>query len=207
MELGLKYQYLKTKNWRLAFTGGIRLPTGEIDDPDDLGDVALGNGAYALLLYLHHDYIVIKNLVLNASLKYDLVLPHKERLRIPQNVNQPITPNKENVDRNIGDAIELDLSATYGISEAFTFSLLYQYAYKMKDIVSGDLGFNYESRESETRTNQHVGIASLCYSTIPLFKAKKFPVPLTASVSYRNRFAGANIYKSQYISITLAAYF
>lgn len=207
MELGVKYQYLKTKKWRLAFTGGIRLPTGEIDDPDNLVDVALGNGAYTPFLYLHHDYVVIKNLVLNASLKYDLVLPHKERLRIPENVNQPITPNKENVDRNIGDAIELDASATYGISEAFTFSLLYQYVYKMKDIISGDRGFNYGSRESETRTNQHVGIASLCYSTIPLFQAKKFPIPLTASVSYRNRFAGANTYKSQYISITLAAYF
>jgi hypothetical protein len=203
----MKYQYLKTKNWRLALTGGIRLPTGEIDDPDDLGDISIGNGAYALLFHLNSDYIGFKNLVLNTSLRYDLVLPHKERLRVPENVNQPLTPNIENVERNLGDAIELEASGTYEVLKGFTFSLLYRFAYKLKDIVSGDLGFTYESRESETRTKQHVGIASLCYSTIPLFQAKKFPIPLTASLSYRNRFAGANILKSQYISAAMAVYF
>lgn len=207
IELGGKYQYLKTNNWRLAFTGGIRLPIGEVDDPDDLADMGLGNGAYALLFYLNNDYIGIKNLVLNATFRYDLILPHREILRVPENVNQPITPNKENVERNLGDAIELEASGTYEVLKGFTSSLLYRYYYKLKDSVSGNRGFNYESCESETRTTQHVGIASLCYSTFPLYKAQKFPIPMTASVSYRNRFAGANLLKTQYISLSLAVYF
>jgi hypothetical protein len=49
IEVGARYQYLKTDDWRLAFTGGVRLPTGETDDPDDLMDYALGSGAWALL--------------------------------------------------------------------------------------------------------------------------------------------------------------
>ncbi len=207
IELGGKYQYLKTDNYQLAFIGGLRLPTGEVDDPDNLQDIAIGNGAYALLFYFNNDYIGFKNLLLNATLRYEVVLPHHERLRIPDNVHQPLTPNIENVERKLGDAIELETSGTYALSEGFTFSLLYRFGYKLRDTVSGDLGFNYESRESETRTRQHVGIASLCYSTIPLFQAKQFPFPLTASVSYRNRFAGANILKSQYISAALAVYF
>jgi hypothetical protein len=207
IEIGGRYQYFKTNNWRLAFTGGIRLPTGEVDDPDDLGDIGIGNGAYALLFQFTHDYIGIKNLVLNATLRYDLVFPNNERLRVPDNVNQPLTVNKENVDRNIGDNIDLEVSGVYEFLEGLTFSLLYKYDYKLKDHVSGDRGFNYESLESETRATQHVGIASLYYSTIPLFQAKKFPLPMAAGVSYRNRFAGTNVLRNQYISLTLAVYF
>lgn len=207
IEIGGRYQYFKTNNWRLAFTGGVRLPTGEVDDPDDLGDVGIGSGAYALLFQFNHDYIGIKNLVLNATLRYDLIFPNNERLRVPDDVNRPITANKENVDRNIGDAFELEVSGVYEFLKGFNFSLLYKYGYKLKDRVSGDRSFSYESLESETRATQHVGIASLYYSTIPLFQAKKFPLPMAAGVSYRNRFAGTNVLRAQYISLTLAVYF
>lgn len=207
IEIGGRYQYFKTNNWRLAFTGGIRLPTGEVDDPDDLGDIGIGNGAYALLFQFTHDYIGIKNLVLNATLRYDLVFRNNERLRVPDDVNQPLTVNKENVDRDIGDNIDLEVSGVYEFLEGLTFSLLYKYDYKLKDRVLGDRGFNYESLESETRATQHVGIASLYYSTIPLFQAKKFPLPIAAGISYRNRFAGTNVLRNQYIALTLAVYF
>ena len=111
IELGARYQYLKNDKWRLAFTGGVSLPTGETDDPDDLMDYPLGTGAWALLFRSNNDYTGIKNLILNATLKYDLYLPDKEVMRVPDDVNQPITPNKEEVDRDLGDFIEINTSA------------------------------------------------------------------------------------------------
>jgi hypothetical protein len=191
----------------LAFTGGVRFPTGEVNDPDNLVDVGFGDGAYALLFQLQNDFTGIKNLLLNATFRYDLVLPHKERLRVPNSVHEPLTTNEENVDRNIGDRIEIEASGTYAFFNGFSFSLLYKYGYKFKDHVSGNRGFNYKSLEDETDIQEHVGIASLSYSTIPLYQAKKFPIPMTASVSYRDRFAGTNLLKTQYISLTLAIYF
>ncbi len=207
IEIGGKYQYIKTDKWQLAFTGGVRFPTGKVDDPDSLVDIEFGDGAYTLLFQSQNDFIGIKNLLLNATFRYDLVLPHKERLRVPNSVHQPLTINEENVDRNIGDRIEIEVSGIYDFFNGFSFSLLYKYGSKFKDHVSGNRGFNYKSLEDETNTEEHVGIASLCYSTIPLYQAKKFPIPLTASVSYRNRFAGVNILNSQYISLTFAIYF
>jgi lipopolysaccharide assembly outer membrane protein LptD (OstA) len=191
----------------LAFTGGVRFPTGEVDDPDNLVDTKFGDGAYALLFQLQNDFTGIKNLLLNATFRYDLVLLHKERLRVPDSVHQPLTTNEENVERNIGDRIELEISGMYDFFDGFSFSLLYKYGYKFKDHVSGNGGFNYKSLEDETDVQEHVGIASLCYSTIPLYQAKKFPIPITASVSYRDRFAGTNLLKTEYISLTLAIYF
>ena len=210
IEARFRYQYLKTENWRLAFTGGARFPTGEIDDPDLLQDYALGRGVYALLFRLNNDYTGIKNWVFNATFRYDLLLPDKELLRVPDDVNVPITDeeHKERVKRNLGDIMEIELTGTYTLSELFNLSLLYKYGFKQKDKISGNKGFAYESLELETDWTEHVGKIELSYSTIPLYMAKKATVPLIASLSYRNRFAGSNnILKSQYIGLALQVFF
>jgi hypothetical protein len=208
IEAGFRYQYLKRENWRLAFTGGVRFPTGEVDDPDNLVDYPLGSGAWALLFNFNNDYVGIENLVLNATFTYELYLPDKQRLRVPDGVDNPITRNKENVDRDLGDIIEVEVSGTYRFLEGFSLSLLYEFGYAFEDDISGDRGFNYESLEDETDWTSHIFKIGLSYSTIPLFQAKKFPIPLVASIGYRNRFAGSNnVFKSQYIGVALAAYF
>ncbi len=208
MEVGLRYQYLKTDDWRLAFTGGVRIPTGEKDDPDNLMDYPLGSGAWALLFNFNQDYIGIENLVLNATFRYELYLPDKETLRVPDDVDEVITANEEKVDRDIGDVIELEASASYAFFEGWNFSLLYKYGFAFENDVSGDKGFAYESLQDETDYTEHVGIVGLSYSTIGLYRAKKFPVPLNVSISYRNRFAGSNnVLKSQYVGVKLEVYF
>lgn len=208
IEVGFRYQYNKTEDWRLAFTGAVRLPTGEVDDPDNLADYAFGEGAYALLFHFNNDYIAVENLVLNFTFRYELVLPDEEELRIPESVNQPITGNKEKVDRDLGDTIELEASGLYEFFTGFSLSLLYRYGFSFKDEVSGDQGFAYQSLEEETDYTEHIGIVDLSYSTIPLFKEKKFSIPLRSSISYRSRFAGSNnALKSEYIGLGLQIFF
>lgn len=208
MEAGFKYQYLKTDTWRLAFTGGMRFPTGNIDDPDMLQDYAVGSGVYAILFRLHNDFIGVKNLLINATFKYDLQLPDREKLRVPDNVNQPITLNEEVVDRNLGDIFEFNETVKYNLPKGFALSLNYWYQFKLKDHVSGHKNFNYKSLEDETDQSEHVIQPRLSYSTVPLYLEKKFPVPLTAYVFYRNRFYGTNkVLKSEYMGFGLDVYF
>jgi hypothetical protein len=208
IEVGGRYQYLKTDNWRLAFTGGLRLPTGELDDPDNLADLSFGDGAYAILFRLNNDYIGIKNLVLNVTLRYDLLLPDKETLRVPDAVDRPITLNKEEVDRNLGDNFEFEVSGKYNLPKGFGISLLYNYWSRSRDRVEGKKGFAYDSLEEETDITSHIYIVGLSYSTISLFMDKKFPVPIDASISYRHRFAGSNnAVDAKYLSLALAVYF
>jgi hypothetical protein len=210
IEAGARYQYLKTENWRLAFTGGVRFPTGDTDDPDNLVDVGFGSGAYALLFQFNNDYVGIENLVLNATFRYDLVLPDKETMRVPRDVNRPVTSNKEKVDRDLGDIFEFEGSGTYDLPflEGLSFSLLYNFSFQLEDEVDGDGGFDYKSLEDETDWTSHYFIAGLSYSTIPLFKAKKFPLPLTASIEYENWFAGSNnTLKQELFSFSVTAFF
>jgi len=208
IEVGFRYQYLKTDNWRLAVTSGVRIPTGEEDDPDDLMDYPLGSNAWALLFNFNQDYIGIKNLVLNTTFRYELYLPDEETLRILYDVDKPITPYKEKVDRDYGDIIELEISGAYEFIQGWKFSLLYKYGFSSENDIDGDMGYVYSSLEDETDYSEHVGIIGLSYSTIELYKQKKFALPMTASISYRNRFAGSNnSLRSEYIGVGLQIFF
>lgn len=208
IEAGFRYQYMKTEEWRLAFTGGIRFPTGKIDDTDSLVDYGLGSGAYSALLRSNNDYTGIKNLTLNGTFRYDLVIPDEVTKRVPSDVNLPITSNKEKVDRDIGDLIEIEASGKYNILKGVNMGLIYKYGSKMKDKISGSKGYAYESLEKETDSTDQILIADLSYSTVPLYLEKKISVPFIVSFSYRNRFAGTNnTLKSEYIGLTLQTFF
>lgn len=208
IEAGGRYQYLNTDSWRLAFTGAVRFPTGEVDDPDNLMDLEFGSGAYALLFRSNNDYTGIKDVILNASFEYDLVLPDKETLRVPDDVNNPITANKENVDRDQGDIFKIKLSGNYAFYEGFGFYLFYSYAFKLKDSVSGNQGYHYESLEDETDWTYHEYKVGLTYSTIPIFQNKKFPLPLVVGIEYEDVFAGTNNFlKQNLITFSISAFF
>ena len=227
IEAGFRYQYLKTEDWRLAFTGGARFPTGRVDDINNLVDYQFGSGAYALLFRLNNDFVISNlwrgtqksaaegglvpapgDLVLNGTFRYDLVLPDNEAKRVPGGANNPITTNKEKVSRNLGDLFEFEASGKYGLLEGLNFSALYKHGFKLKDRVYGKKGFTYWALEEETKTSEDIYIIGLSYSTLPLYIEKKFPFPLNASISYRNRFAGSNNYlRSQFISAGLQIFF
>ena len=208
IEAGGRYQYLRTKDWRLAFTGALRFPTGRVDDPDNLADYAFGSGANALLFHLNNDFTGIKNFVFNGTFRYDLVLPDKETKRVPEDVNLPITNNKEEVKRDIGDGFELEASGKYDFLEGANVSLLYNYRYKLKDQISGSQGFAYQALEDETDVMSHIYIIGLSYSTVSMYMNKKFPIPLIAYISYRDRFAGSNnVNKSQYLAGGIQVFF
>jgi hypothetical protein len=128
-------------------------------------------------------------------------------MRVPDNVDQPITPNKEEVDRNIGDIIEINTSASYQFLKGTSGYLEYMYAHKFEDSISGNQGFAYDQLEAESDRDEHVFKVGLSYSTIPLYQEKKFSLPLKLHILYRNRFAGKNALKSQYIQLGIAFYF
>ena len=210
MELAAKYQFMKTDQWRLAFSGAARLPTGEADDPDDPVDIPFGDGQVDLLFRFHGDYTGIKNLLLNVGLGYDLQLPDKEETRVPTNVNEALVDpqNKEKVDRDLGDVLILEIMGNYSFTKQISGGLKYQYLSKSKDDIKGDKGLEYSSLEEETDFTAHQAAITLGYSTVQLYLEKKASVPFSVNLTYRDRFDGTNnAYKSRYISSSLEFYF
>jgi hypothetical protein len=171
-------------------------------------DYRFGTGSYALVLRSHHDYIGWKDWLLDLTLKYYLIFPHDETLRVPDDPNLPITTHKENVRVDVGDLFELDLYARYNITPNFSLGGRYRFEAKREDDVSGSRGYNYSSLEEETDRRGHVFQVYATYSTIEAYRRKQFPFPAEISVSYRDRFAGSNnTLNSQFIEAWLKVYF
>ena len=210
IELGLRYQYLKNDEWRLAFTGGLRLPTGETDDPDNLIDTEFGSGAMALLFRFNQDYVGIENLLLNFTVKYDWVLPDEETVRVLNGSDMPLAPaaNKEKVDRDQGDTFALELYGDWSVSDIWSVNALYTWAVRQKDEVDGNLFPSYDALEDETDADHQSITAGVTYSTVSRYMDEKASVPLEVGLSYESVFAGNNNYlKQQLYTLNFAIYF
>ena len=221
LELGARYQYYKSQSFRSAFTGGVRFPTGEWDDPNNLVDNTPGNGAYALLFRFQQDWMRQKDgigkllgapdfgeFVVNTTFRYDLILPDKQEFRVCS-IHNPICSDKDDsVRRDTGDIVEGELTGNIGVGGGFFLSGLYKYGHKFKDHHTGNRGFDYGSINTETGYDEHVYRVAINTSTMTLFLAKKFPVPLIGSIYYRDRFAGNNnLLASQYIGFVINMFF
>jgi hypothetical protein len=228
IEAGFKYQFWRGDDVRAATGLGTRFPTGRVDDPDNLVDYEFGTGTYAVLFRLYADYTASNlwrrteraafsndptvlapgDLVLNGTFRYDWVLPDRQDKRVPDAVDNPITRNREIVDRDLGDRFEFETSAKYAMSAIFWLTAVYRYAFKLEDEVSGKRGFAYRSLEEETAASEHVYFVGLTFSTVPFYQQQRFPVPLHFSVYYRDRFAGSNnALKSRFLGAGIQVFF
>lgn len=204
-----KYQYFRNDDWRLAVSGGVRFPTGRQDDPDNLADVAWSAGAYALLLRFHQDYVISNlwrgkppaeaaltsrpgDLLLDFTFRYDWVLPDRATLRLstPSSAIVPLS-QRERVDRDLGDRFEIEFTTKYEVLKGLTVSALYKYGWKLEDQITGHTTFPSRGLEKDTDSTEQVFIIRGTYSFLPLYLEKKFPIPLSLTVSYRDRFAGS----------------
>lgn len=207
IELGGKYRFFLEESSAFAMTGGLRIPTGRADDPDDLTDVAWSYGNYALLLRLHYDYKISNlwskrptqlhqivpapgDVILNTTFRYDYMFPDNAVKRIGDTPDQVFTNNREEVSRKLGDLFNIEVSGKYQITETMAFSAIYTYGFKLKDNISGSMGYNYESLEANTDSSQQVIVLRASYSTLAAYRKKKSGIPMVVTVAYRNRFAG-----------------
>jgi opacity protein-like surface antigen len=210
IELVAKYQFYNEGDWRISGGGGVRLPTGEVADPDSLVALPFGSGQTDLIFRLFADFTGIPDLLINTTLRYDLQLPDEQELRVPADVNLPLVDltGKETVDRDLGDIIEAEVLGSYSITKEVSAGVKYRYTDKMKDKIDGIKGLMYSSLEDETDLTSHMIFLTLGYSTIQKYFDKEFPVPLTAGLTYRYRFAGTNNpTKSEYVSANLSVFF
>jgi hypothetical protein len=230
--VGAKYQYLKTDNWRLAATAGVRLPTGRQDDPDDLSDIYWSTGAYAIQARLHNDFLLSSlwnkrtaapggldvlrtgDLLLDLTFRYDWVLPDHATMRI--GAPGTLTTNRERVYRDLGDKFELEASGQYVVWSGLSVSALYKYGFKLEDRITSHRGFPTRFLEDDSDSTEHIYIARLNYSTLPLYMEGRFPIPVNVFVAYRDRFAGSGpstagspsqVLKTRYIAVGLQIVF
>jgi len=229
--LGAKYQYWRSRDFRLAASGGVRFPTGRQDDANDLVDMSWSSGAWGLFARLHNDFIVSNlwksnptpatlgipaagDVILNGTFRYEWTLPDEVTLRVAE--GDTLTTTKERLDRDLGDRFEFEAGLRYQVTSAFALSALYRYGFKLQDEFKSNRGLRTQVLEEDTDSSEHQYIVGVSYSTLPLYRERRFPLPLDVSVFYRDRFAGSGplssgspsqILKTQYIGLRIQAIF
>jgi hypothetical protein len=229
--LGAKYQYWRSQDVRLAASGGVRFPTGRQDDANDLVDMSWSSGAWGLFGRLHNDYILSNlwkdtptpagtglaragDVILNATFRYEWTLPDKVTLRVAE--GDTLTTTKEFLDRDLGDRFEIEGGIQYHLLDAVYVSGIYRYGFKLQDQFTSHRGLPVQVLEKDTDSHEHQYLIRVGYSTLPLFREGKFPLPLDVSVVWRDRFAGAGprsggspsqVLKTQYIGLKIQVIF
>jgi len=207
LELGAKYNYLKTHPFQLSFKAGVRLPTGRTDDPNNLFDVAFGDGQYDIGFYNYADYHLLGNLYFSWEAGYTIQLPHTADYRVPVIQGVSITPVMARLDHNPGDIVETGVEANYDPFRTIKTAVRYQFRQKFEDEFSGGNGVSTSALAENTDSQLHQAIFTIGYTNIPLVKAKEASLPIEFLVFYQWPFAGKNTSQAQTTGIQLKSYF
>lgn len=208
LEIGAKYNYVKSHPYRLTLKSGLRIPTGRQDDPNQLFDVAFGDGQFDLGFYHYADYDLFSNLYFSHELGYVVQLPHTSNYRVPVIDGVQISSVEASLSRDPGDYWETGLEMSYKPFELMTSSIKYRFFQKFKDEYSGDAGGLDVSRlASNSAQTLHQGQFQLGVSNIALVKQGKAKFPVEVIAFYYHPFAGENINQAKTVGLRLKSYF
>lgn len=207
IELGAKYNYYKSHPFVATIKGGVRLPTGRRNDPDELFDIGFGDGQFDLGAFHYLDYHPLAQLYITWEAGYTAQLPHSATYRVPIIDGTDISPLKAKLNRDLGDFWETGLEAHWSFVKTMTFSSKYRYVQKFSDTYSSSDGLNTAALEANTDEERHEANFTLTYSNIPNVRAGRARIPFEASIFYRLPFAGKNIEQLQTAGVQLKSYF
>lgn len=210
IKLVSKYRFYRQELIELVAYNELTLPTGNAPDAYKALDLTSGDGQIDLNLGLISAIQVSDGFRFISQLGYIFELPDKLERRIPEDSGSRITPDMDpNTRRDIGDQAYAQFVGEYVPYTGFALNAAYGFKYKAKDRYSGaKFAMNrYKFLETETRQNIHTAQAGASYSTIDLYRAKKFAVPLKAGLNYTHVLAGKNVMDASVYAFELSMFF
>jgi hypothetical protein len=205
-----KYRVVKNDDFAMAIVPKLILPTGRKADVDKLIDVASGSGVWEVGVSAISAYEFNGKWSLVSSVGYVNQLPAYMAKRVPIQTDSVATPDVDSSTYvKLGDIFSGQIGPKFKVSRLFTLGGELGYQYKAPDLYSGD---RYEAaRYSWMSTNtEQVMFSSqvgLHFSTVPLYMAKTFEVPLELGISYANVFSGRNVNLTELYSGVISLFF
>ena len=205
-------KYMAYKQGRLAFAVSpkVSLPTGRAQDVNKIVDLAPGDGHVNMGVAAITDYHVMPRTTWNNTLSYTLQMPTVLAKRIPTASDNWISPDvDESAHQKLGDIMAIGTGLRYELFPAVTLGGQYSFQYKAPDSYTDNHydPTRYHYLSTETEQTMHAFEIGLSYSTVPLYRAKRFDVPLDIGANYATVLAGRNTKKIDLVALELASYF
>jgi hypothetical protein len=178
-------------NFRTAVGGIIRLPTGQVESPDNFVDVGTGRGATAIEGRWFSDVLLGSRFWQSFILRFNKPFEDDQEMRIIDLPNEELAPlyRKQTVKRKIGSAFEFETTPRIVINNFFAISGQYVYRHKAQDHYTGtftipaavtgfsDITLDASTLDLETETFEHRLGGGLSFSNIYSFEQGKAKIP------------------------------
>jgi hypothetical protein len=183
----------------------VSAPTGHVDDPDVLSDVAIGSGTWGLGLGLSPK-VSFENFSLGLEANATAWLPSKQKMRIPFSDETIIAANRRTT-VNYKTAPSWEMTAVLeGKFDWFQPQYRAMFKRHERDSISGSMTGNYNDLMKATERTQFEHAVWLYFSTIELYKRNEFPIPLRFKVAANQILKGFNSFDETFFEIQLVGF-
>jgi hypothetical protein len=190
--IGLLYQALKTKDSSLIVATGFDIGIAKEDDPDNLVDVPINNGNSAFRLRLEYYKNLNYSLDFFAKAEYGMEFEDKVTKRVPKQ-GEVLAPKSstEKLTRDLGDYRTYEVSLGKSVKNWRFAGHLYRLE-KDADDYGSSIGTDVSVLEANTAAYVNQWEAEVSWSGLEAWSKGNLPLPLVASIAYKDTFSGKN---------------
>jgi hypothetical protein len=198
-----------TAGLRLSVGALYRLPTAQLDLPEDFADVGTGDAQPDLELRGFLDLLAGRNFWASAVVRYGMQLDDEPTLRITDRPDMvfPSTFRTQVVGRDLGEFVEIELAPRWVPNETFAVSADYRYRNKATDdyggftaSVVGPVGapvpLDAATLGIQTAQNEHRFGMALTFSTVRGYARGRSRWPMEVSLLHTQVMGGEGVPKT-----------
>jgi hypothetical protein len=178
-------------NYRTAVGGIIRIPTGQIESPNNFIDLGTGRGAMAIEGRWFSDLLVGSRFWESFILRFNKPFADEEEMRILDLPNQELAPlyRRQSIHRQLGTTFEFETTPRVVVNDYLAVSGWYLYRHKQHDSYSGtftipaaitgyrDTTINAATMNLETEQTEHRFGGGISFSNLYSFEQGKARIP------------------------------
>jgi hypothetical protein len=178
-------------NFRTAIGGMYRLPTGQIESPNNFVDIGTGRGAKAVEGRWFGDILLGSHFWQSFVVRFNKPFADDKEMRILDLPNEELAPvyRRQTVHRALGSAVEFETTPRIVINDFFAISGQYVYRHKAQDHYTGtftipaavtgfsDITLDASTLDLETETREHRLGGGISFSNLYAFDQGKAKIP------------------------------
>ena len=190
---------------RAAIGAAFRFATGQEDDPDDLFDVPTGDGQNDVDVRAALDIGLLDRMIASVRGRYVLQLPDRTTARITDDPSDvfPAAFRRQDVERDLGDIVEVDVLPRFALSRYFAIVGQYTFRRKAEDSYTGtftipdattgigDIELDAATLARETGATEHRAGLGFTFTLGPAALARRMVRPVEVSYLHSRTVRGS----------------
>ena len=192
-------------NFRTAIGGTFRLPTAQVESPDNFIDIGTGRGAKAVEGRWFGDILIGSRFWQSFVVRFDKPFADDQEMRIIDLPNDVLAPiyRRQLVHRALGSAVEFETTPRIALNDFFSISGQYVYRHKAQDHYTGaftipaaitglsDITLDASTLDLETETREHRLGGGVAFSNLYAFDQGKAKIPFEVTYLHWQTVSGS----------------